>query len=389
MRQSTWWIYAQAIFLPGSTGQSRSDLEGEFMAAIEGKLVLGAFMIACFSVAAQPTPGAVLWTFNAGNFILTSPALAPDGTIYVATSAALVAVTNNGMVASNRWIFPVVVGVSAGDGIAGCPAIAGDGTIYIGGQDGNLYAVNPDGSQKWTYQAQGNSGSPGIGLDGTIYFEGYSFLNAVTPAGRMKWKALVGDAGSFLSPALGPDGTIYIGCGGCPSFDAFAPNGTNNWSVALSFAPGNSAAVGAGATIYFTAAHLFAFTANGTNIWRTTTNNLLGASPVVGPDGTIYVRAADDHSLYAISSPGQVLWHVLPDYQRYAPPTCPAICANGTLYYCASNTVWALNSQGQVQWSVTAPGDPGPGGYFAATSPAVGSDGTVYAALANKLYAIA
>jgi hypothetical protein len=31
------------------------------------------------------------------------------------------------------------------NGILSSPAIAADGTIYIGSDDGNLYAINPDG----------------------------------------------------------------------------------------------------------------------------------------------------------------------------------------------------------------------------------------------------
>ena len=31
------------------------------------------------------------------------------------------------------------------------PAIGADGTIYVGSLDHNLYAINPDGTPKWTY----------------------------------------------------------------------------------------------------------------------------------------------------------------------------------------------------------------------------------------------
>ena len=50
------------------------------------------------------------------------------------------------------------------------PAIESDGTIYVGSQDNNLYAINPDGSQKWAFKTgNGVHGSPTIGSDGTIY----------------------------------------------------------------------------------------------------------------------------------------------------------------------------------------------------------------------------
>jgi len=51
--------------------------------------------------------------------------------------------------------------------------------------------------------------------------------------------------------------------------------------------------------------------------------------------------------------------------------------------------MWALSSQGQVRWVVTASVSPPPGIYFAITSPAIGADGTVYVALGGTLYAVA
>ena len=58
------------------------------------------------------------------------------------------------------------------------------------------------------------------------------------------------------------------------------------------------------------------------------------------------------------------------------------------IYYCVSNSLWALNAQGQVQWAVTSPVEPIPGVYLANTSPVIGPDGTIYAALGSVLYAI-
>ena len=33
--------------------------------------------------------------------------------------------------------------------------ISTDGTIFIGSNNGNLYAINPDGTQKWYFQTNG------------------------------------------------------------------------------------------------------------------------------------------------------------------------------------------------------------------------------------------
>jgi len=61
-----------------------------------------------------------------------------------------------------------------GDAMYSSPTIGTDGTIYIGAGYGkhtnpaNLYALNPDGTQKWAFPTSGGINySPAIGSDGT------------------------------------------------------------------------------------------------------------------------------------------------------------------------------------------------------------------------------
>jgi outer membrane protein assembly factor BamB len=63
------------------------------------------------------------------------------------------------------------------------PAVGGDGTIYVGSADGQLYAINPDGSLKWSFPTVSSViSSPAIGGDGTIYVGSYDYkLYAIGP----------------------------------------------------------------------------------------------------------------------------------------------------------------------------------------------------------------
>ncbi|MCH7472493.1 PQQ-like beta-propeller repeat protein, partial [bacterium] len=57
-----------------------------------------------------------------------------------------------------------------GDSLQSAPAIGGDGTIYVGIEYNEFYAINPDGTLKWSYTTGGAVFSaPAIGADGTIY----------------------------------------------------------------------------------------------------------------------------------------------------------------------------------------------------------------------------
>ena len=63
-----------------------------------------------------------------------------------------------------KWVYPT------GGEVSSSPAIAPNGTIYVGSNDHNLYAINPNGTKKWSYTT-GNLvySSPAIASDGTIY----------------------------------------------------------------------------------------------------------------------------------------------------------------------------------------------------------------------------
>ena len=72
---------------------------------------------------------------------------------------------------------------------------------------------NQSGSLKWKYETNRGiySSSPAIGSDGTIYVGSLdNYLYAIRPDGSFKWKYMT-DGEIRSSPAIGSDGTIYVG----------------------------------------------------------------------------------------------------------------------------------------------------------------------------------
>lgn len=69
-------------------------------------------------------------------------------------------------------------------------------------------------TKKWEYLTGFSIvSSPAIGADGTIYVgsrDNRNRLYAINPDGTKKWEFLTGDDVGF-SPAIGADGTIYVG----------------------------------------------------------------------------------------------------------------------------------------------------------------------------------
>jgi outer membrane protein assembly factor BamB len=78
--------------------------------------------------------------------------------------------------------------------------------------------------------------SPAVGTDGTIYVgeelwdgEPDAVILALNPNGTLKWEVHYGSAPTAIS--VGGDGTIYFGSGsqGPPSLYALNPDGTLKW----------------------------------------------------------------------------------------------------------------------------------------------------------------
>ena len=104
------------------------------------------------------------------------------------------------------------------------PVIGADGTIYFGGL--SFYALNSDYTLKTRFEGI-NYGrfesTTTIGSDGTLYVGAniwedvkstsqhqVGYLSAATPDGKLKWRYKVG-GGIKSSPAIGSDGTVYVG----------------------------------------------------------------------------------------------------------------------------------------------------------------------------------
>lgn len=200
--------------------------------------------------------GTQRWVFSSADFGLYQSVVGIDGTIYVAGHSKLYAVNPNG---TQKWTF-------FASGADSSPTLGYDNTIYLQAPK-TLYAINPDGTQKWAFVnssiESGDVGSsPAIGLDGTIYAAAVSTcqsspclktLYAVNPNGTQKWSfAFASGAYSKSSPAIDSNGVIYIGSGS-GVFYAINPNGAKKWEFTTGWSPyiGSSPAIASDGTIYF------------------------------------------------------------------------------------------------------------------------------------------
>lgn len=320
-----------------------------------------------------PQTNSTQWIYTtAGNIRYSGPVIGTDGTIYIGNSARILyAINQNGTL---KWSY------TAGSSIYGSAIIGGDGTIYFCEQ----YAVDAlysNGTLKWRYyQGQPLYASPTIGSDGTIYVGcAGSKLIAINPDGTLKWTYTTGSAIYYSSPAIGADGTIYIGCRDRNVY-AINPDGTLKWSFGTGEQIDSSPTIGSDGTIYIGSNDktFYAINPDGTLKWEYITSNTIFGSPAIGADGTIYIGNSAG-VLYALNPDGTLKWNYISGSPIHG---APVIDADGTIYFGSSDkNVYSLNPDGTLKWKYTT-------GSEVQGSPAIGADGTLYiGSYDKKLYA--
>ena len=339
-------------------------------------LLLAVWLATTFTVRAETTNlVSELWRVNLlGGATESSPAIAPDGTVYIGTfNGWLLAVSPQGKI---KWKF------KAGLEIKSSPAIAADGTVYFGSRDRKFYALTAKGKLKWSLATEGwVDSSPAIAVDGTVYFGSWDkAFYAVAPDGVLKWKFATSNL-ITTSPAMAADGTIYFG-----SHDkylyALSPTGNLKWKFLTKSEIDGSPAIAADGMICFqsTDGNFYALQPDGTELWRQHLGGYTPSSPVLDADGNIYVMAGNDHVSLGrdgsirwrhptqvpldmaggVTANGQVIvsmpWHAVSSMgaTNCWPPlwdfrmgqnlsTAPNICRDGTILACDGAYLYALS----------------------------------------------
>ena len=159
-----------------------------------------------------------------------------------------------------------------------------------------------DGTMKWAFSTGSwVDSSPALGMDGTVYVGSFdSNLYAINPDGAMEWAFPTG-ASIWSSPAIGTDGTLYVGSSDFGLY-AINPEGGLKWSLLSDGPVLSSPAIGKNGTLYIGSddRNLYAISPEGTMKWFFATGGLVQSSPTIGEDGTVYV-GSDDGNLYAIN----------------------------------------------------------------------------------------
>jgi outer membrane protein assembly factor BamB len=209
-------------------------------------------------------------------------------------------------------------------------AVARNGTIYVAGRNGSLYAARPDGTLKWAVSIAEPSRTfvgrprPAVGADGTIYvgdmlgsYDDESSpppLTAVSPNGTVRWRTKIGrGVGDVILPT--PDGGLYV--------------------------------VGDGRTYHGTPDTLFGLDAKGAIRFRQALSPLKSGSagPVAASDGTLYIPR---HGEDIADRPPDSAFRSIASKIGYL--NAPVIRDDGVVFTSDGTTIGAREPDGDTRW---------------------------------------
>jgi len=329
-----------------------------------------------------------LWTFN-GKGLMSSPCLSADGlTLYVGSGdRRLYAI--DVLSGEPKWTNPLEMagstnGLKLPAAIFAAPIVDENGRIFVACSDGRLYGISDQGDFGRIDLRSAPVGrplsTPALGEDGTIYVGSTgNRLDAFFPDFARKWFYVAPD--DVRTPVIADDGTILIVSGGF--LRGVSEDGSEVSSFIARSAIRSLPAVAEDGSIYLGANddRVYALGPGATTndiLWRFNTGQNVMSSPAIGADGSIYI-ASDNLRLYCLTTNGAVRWFVT---TRGPVRSALSIGVDGTIYAGSEDRrLYAISSDGKILWTARTRAP-------VRSSPALDAFGVVYFSSGRTVYAI-
>ncbi|MEH7542409.1 PQQ-binding-like beta-propeller repeat protein [Bacillus thuringiensis] len=245
------------------------------------------------------------------------------------------------------------------------------------------YAGTETSKVKWEYRLYEENGGiqlfsapPAIGSDGTIYIGNYNGkLHALNKDGSIKW---IKDDVTYLNstPVIAEDGTIYVVKG---KLTALNPDGSIKWQV-KDVNTYNTPIIDSEGTVYvYNSKSITAYNSNGSKKWESSPMFKEATSGknsmLMSKDGTIYtlLSSGENYYLYAHDKNGKELWTKKAKGNGGNPGF--SLGLNNELYINGGSVIHVFDKDGNLikQWKRSEIG--------ARPAPTISStDGTIYIA---------
>lgn len=144
-----------------------------------------------------------------------------------------------------------------------------------------------------------------------------------------EWNFTTGGA-IFSSPAIGSDGTVFVGSDDHKVYALNGSTGAIRWSRTAPAGVTSSPAISADGTVVFgfSSSVVAVVGDTGASRWGYVATGLVSTSPAIGSDGTVYIGSSDGKLIALYGMYGTLRWN----YNTGSPVSSPAIGTGGTVY---------------------------------------------------------
>ena len=314
-----------------------------------------------FNSGPAPTTNHLLWKFNAGAWVFSSPAI-KDGKVYIGSHTGKVycldAATGELM-----WAY------RTGNRILSSPAVAG-GLVYITSRDTYIYCLDQfTGELVWKYKTEGwTISSPAIVpgpeiVTGREYFGDKVYVGSAdhnlycldANTSKELWKSKFGNA-VFSGPAFA-NGKVYAGCHDLYLHCLNADSGETVWLSPKTGHPGIYSPSIIDDRVYFGSSDHSIYCLNaktGSRLWTF----LMGEHGAYAPAlayGNVYF-CSGDHFVYCLDQvTGEIIWK----YKAEGPLSMSPAVADGKIYVGSTDThVYCFDARkGDLIWKYKTGGE--------------------------------
>jgi outer membrane protein assembly factor BamB len=257
----------------------------------------------------------IVWTLRLGNCeqprapgpegarcdVDGGPTIGPSGDLFVGADGVY-RISPSGEI---RWHWPPAEQDPRPKHVFSTPIVTADQHVYFGGQDGFVTALDAEtGELRWQFAVQSDvDGSGAIGHEGALFIgadDGQ--LYALNSDGSSRW-SFVAQRDVRSSVTIARDGTLYL-----TSFDhhlySIAASGELNWALPTGGILHSSPVVDARGTVFFGSQddHLYAVSSAGKILWALDLGADIDSSVAIGETGVLVV-GADNGMLRALKGP--------------------------------------------------------------------------------------
>eukprot|EP01031_Cornospumella_fuschlensis_P024809 gene24809-29980_t len=255
-----------------------------------------------------PADGDFYWSILTDGQLSGEPVVGTDGSIYFGTSTGTV--YSLSAFGELQWNYSLKTGPNdqVNHEIMNSPALSANNRLFVSAFDDYVYCFSLSGELIWkTYQGGSMIASPLLSDDNSILYQGTStWVNAIyTDTGENYWTF---QTSSSYTPALGPEGNLYISSGA----NLYAVNSAGNqlWKCQVT-TTGNIATSPVvskdGSSVYVSDGGYVSSVVNGFVTWFSQVPSGTHGNLALGSDGNLYF-ATMGSSIYCFSPSGDVLW---------------------------------------------------------------------------------